>query len=43
MRWTVETGSVPGTSNLLRWGFADWASEGHGLRLAALHINVDEK
>ena len=41
MRWAVETGSVPGTSNLLRWGFADWASESHGLRLAAPHINVD--
>jgi hypothetical protein len=41
MRWTVETGRVRGKSNLLRWGFADWASEGHGLRLAALHINVD--
>jgi len=37
----MKASCVAGTIKLLRWGIADWANEGHGLRLAALHINVD--
>jgi hypothetical protein len=27
----IEAGCITGTIKLLRWGFADWANEGHGL------------
>jgi hypothetical protein len=30
MRFAIEAGCVPGAIKLLRWGFADWAKEGHG-------------
>jgi hypothetical protein len=26
----IEAGCIAGTIKLLRWGFADWANEGHG-------------
>ena len=37
----IKTRCISSAGKLLRWGFADWANEGHGQRLAALHTNVD--
>jgi hypothetical protein len=41
MRCAVVGCCIPGTWRLFRWGFADRTNGGHGLRLAALHINAD--
>jgi hypothetical protein len=41
VRWALEAGCVAGMRKLFGRGFADRTNEGHGLRLAALHINVD--
>jgi hypothetical protein len=30
VRWAIEAGCMAGMGKLLRWGFADWANEGHG-------------
>jgi hypothetical protein len=39
MSCTIEASCAAGIK-LLRYGLADWANEGHGVRPAALHINV---
>jgi hypothetical protein len=39
VRWAIEAGCMAGMGKLLRWGFADWANEGH--RLAALQVHID--
>jgi len=41
MRWALEASCMAGMRKLLGRGFADRTSEGHGLRLAALHINTE--
>jgi hypothetical protein len=37
----MEAGCIASMAKLRRWGFADWANEGHGHRLSVLHINPD--
>ena len=37
----TEAGRIAGTSKLLRWGFADWANEGHGQRSILIHFLVN--
>ena len=37
----IEASCITSTVKLLRWGFADWAKEGHGQRSVLIHFLVN--